>query len=330
MATPQVFIDGQQGSTGLRIQSLLAERNDIDLLTIEESRRKDRAARQECLQAADFAVLCLPDAASAEAVELVNTSNTRLIDTSSARRLEPGWVYGLPEMAATQRQLISESHRVANPGCYPQSLILTARPLIESGILSPDMPLTVNAVSGYSGGGRQMVDSYRSLPVGPDGDSRVPFCLYGLEGEHKHLPEMREFSLLTNPPLFVPSVDNSFCGMLVSIPIPARALGQGGAAEVYEVLQRRYANEPLLNVYGPDENSAVLRDGKFLDLVGQAGNNSLDLMVFDRKDTGVLVVGRLDNLGKGAAGNAVQCLNIMMGIDERTGLVHSELTRLAS
>ena len=330
MAKPKVFIDGQQGSTGLRIRALLGRRSDLQLLSIDEAKRKDRDARGRCLNEADFAILCLPDAASAEAVELVGSGDTRLIDTSSARRMESGWTYGLPELTPEQRKRIEDSGRVANPGCYPQTFILGVRPLVEAGILDAAAPLTVNAVSGYSGGGRQMVDAYRNTPPGSHGDAGQAFCVYGLDGTHKHLPEMQAYSLVSVPPLFVPAVDHSFCGMLVSIPLPAQQLNGHDAGQVYNLLNRRYAREPLLSVYSPAESVKTLRDGKFLDLDARAGSNGLDLMVFDRADAGVIIVGRLDNLGKGAAGNAVQCLNIMLGVDERLGLEDTEVTRLAS
>lgn len=320
MSKPRVFIDGQQGSTGLRINALLARRADLELVRVEEDRRKDPVARAKCLNDADFAVLCLPDAASAEAVEMVGDGDTRLIDTSTARRLEAGWTYGLPELSSEQRSAIRGSRRVANPGCYPQTFILAIRPLIEAGLVSPDAAFTVNAVSGYSGGGRAMVEDYQEAVRTKSGDAAMAFCLYGLDGIHKHLPEMQAYSLVEQPPLFVPSIDHSFCGMLVNVPLPGQILQGRPAADVYQTLRDRYRSEPLLNVFGPSESKTCLRDTKFLDLTARADSNCLDLLVFDRGEAGTLVVGRLDNLGKGAAGNAVQCLNIMLGIDESTGL----------
>jgi len=330
MSRPKVFIDGHQGSTGLRINSLLRGREDLEFLTIEDARRKDQAARQAVLQEADFAILCLPDAASEEAVQLIGEAPTRVVDTSSGRRLESGWTYGLPELSPEQRSRIRDSARVANPGCYPQSYILGVRPLIKTALLSADTAFTVNAVSGYSGGGRQMVETYQATPPAGNGDAGIGLCLYGLDGTHKHLPEMKAFSLATKAPLFIPSVDHTICGMLVSTPLHASVLNGKTAQDIYEVWQGRYANEPFINVYGPQQTDKILRDGKFLDLTERAHSNNLDLMVFASRDGGAVIVGRLDNLGKGAAGNAVQCLNIMIGQDERVGLTDEQGRRAAS
>jgi len=320
MGAPRVFIDGQHGTTGLRIASLLAGRRDLELITIEEGRRKDPAARAECLRAAELAVLCLPDAAAGEALALIEDGSTRVIDTSSERRTDPDWVYGLPELAPGQRDAIRGAARVANPGCYPQSVILALRPLIEAGRLDPELPFTVNAVSGYSGGGRPMVEAWRAAAPGPDGDAGIGLCLYGLGLDHKHLPEMHRFSGARNVPLFVPSVDHRYCGMLVSMPLPAPWLGGLGREEVHAIWRERYRDEPLLDVPSPGECDAALRDGRFLDLPGAAMGNRLELMVFGSAGSGLVLVGRLDNLGKGASGNAVQCLNLMLGLPETRGL----------
>ena len=320
MAAPRVFIDGQHGTTGLRISELLAGRDDLELLEIAPERRKDPQARRECLRAADVAVLCLPDAAAAEALDLVDGARTRIIDTSSARRVAPGWVYGLPEMAPAQREAVRTGARVANPGCYPQSVILALRPLIEARRLRPDLPFTVNAVSGYSGGGRQMVDAYRAVPP-HGGDAGRGLALYALAGHHKHLPEMRVHGGMTGTPLFVPSVDHRYCGMLVSMPLPAVWLDGLTRDEVHAIWRARYAGEPLVGAPSPAECDAQLRDGSFLDLPDAGMGNRLELMVFGDPAVGLVLVGRLDNLGKGASGNAVQCLNLMLGLDETRGLV---------
>jgi N-acetyl-gamma-glutamyl-phosphate reductase len=321
MSKPKVFIDGQHGTTGIRIASLLERRDDLELVRIDESLRKDRDARAECLRSVDLAVLCLPDAAAAEAIALAEDASTRIIDTSSARRTDPAWVYGLPEMTPRQRGLIGASARVANPGCYPQSVILGLRPLIEAGRLDPGFGATVNAVSGYSGGGRPMVEAYQGAPTRSGGDAGLPLCLYGLGQDHKHLPEMHRFSGLARAPVFVPSVDHHYCGMLVSVPLPAAALGGLDRDEVYAIWRERYGDEELVCPLPPAECDAALREGKFLDLPGEAMGNRLDLMVFGSATGGLVLVGRLDNLGKGAAGNAVQCLNLMLGLQETRGLV---------
>ena len=197
MSRPKIYIDGQEGSTGLRIRQLLDTREDIELMLIPDTQRKDRQVRADFLNAADVAILCLPDAAAGEAVEeLLTNEGTRVIDTSSARRTHADWTYGLPELSSEQRQAICQSRRVANPGCYPVGFILAVRPLIEAGILDPATQLTINAVSGYSGGGRKMIQSYDSAPAAERaGDAGVPLALYGLTSRHKHLPEMRQFSL---------------------------------------------------------------------------------------------------------------------------------------
>ena len=324
MVRPRIYIDGQEGSTGLRIRELLEPRDDIELMLIPPARRKEPQARSDFLNRADVAILCLPDAAAAEAVdELLTDRDTRVIDTSTARRTQAGWVYGLPELAAEQRAAIRQATRVANPGCYPVGFILAVRPLIESGLLAADTQLTVNAVSGYSGGGRKMIEAYdAAAPAARPGDAAMPLALYGLTGAHKHLPEMQQFSLTAQPPLFVPSVDHRYCGMLVSTPVPARGFARPNVTpqQVWEIWHERYEGEPFVRAAAPDEAGKLLRDGSFLDLHGAEFTNRVDLFAFGDEATGVVLIGRQDNLGKGASGNAVQCLNIMLDLDERTGL----------
>ena len=321
MSKPRVYIDGQSGTTGLRIREMLDSRDDIELLLIPESLRRDPSARADYLARADLAVLCLPDEAAAEAIRLAGGAGTRIIDTSSARRVDPDWTYGLPELGEGQRAAIRGAARVANPGCYPQSFILAIRPLVDAGALAPSTPFTVNAVSGYSGGGRQMVERYRTAPV-PErpGHAGIPLCLYGLDHAHKHLPEMQRFSGASRPPLFVPSVDHAWCGMLVSMPLPAGHARDLTRERVFEIWHARYAEEPFARALSPADGDAALRDGRFLDLGGCNHTNRLELMVFGEASRGLVLVGRLDNLGKGASGNAVQCMNLMLGFDERTGL----------
>ena len=318
---PKVYIDGQSGTTGLRIREMLDSREEIELLLIPEAERRDPGARADHLARADLAVLCLPDEAAEEAIRLAGGSGTRIIDTSTARRIDPAWTYGLPELRERQREAIRGSARVANPGCYPQSFVLAVRPLIEAGALPATTAFTVNAVSGYSGGGRQMAERYRTATApSHSGDAGIPLCLYGLDQGHKHLPEMQHFSGVAWPPFFVPSVDHAWCGMLVCMPLPS-AVSQGlGREDVYEVWRARYAEEPFVRALSPEAADAALRDGKFLDLEACNHTNRLELMVFGEADRGLLLVGRLDNLGKGASGNAVQCMNLMLGFDERNGL----------
>ena len=323
MAGPAIYIDGQQGTTGLRIRSLLDARGDIDLRLIPEEDRRNRQVRSELLKSADLAILCLPDDAAAEALELVDNADTRIIDTSTARRTDPDWIYGLPELSPEQRHAIRIGNRVANPGCYPIGFILAVRPLIEDGLLDADTPLTVNAVSGYSGGGRPMIETYQQAPAAQiEADAAIPLTLYDLDAAHKHLPEMQRFSLSSRPPLFVPSVDYSYCGMLVSTPIPADAFSTSGVSpvRVWEIWDDRYGAEPFVRAVHPDESAELMRDGRFLDLDGCNLTNRIELFAFGRPDCGLVLVGRQDNLGKGAAGNAVQCMNLMLGFNEAAGL----------
>jgi N-acetyl-gamma-glutamyl-phosphate reductase len=323
MSTPKVFIDGQEGTTGLRIRELLERRTDVEVLRIPPEKRKDREARADFLNQADLAILCLPDEAAAEALELIDNPRTRVIDTSTARRVHPNWVYGLPELGPEQRQKIGTAPRVANTGCYPIGFILAVRPLILEDLLDASTPLTINAVSGYSGGGRKMIESYdQAPPAKRPKDAPLPLCLYDLHGRHKHVPEMQKFSLCAQAPLFVPSVDHSFCGMLVSTPIPAPLFKKKGTSqqEIYRVWQKYYADCPLVRLTPPGD-AALLREGRFLDLGGLSYTNFIELSAFGDQGRGLVLVGRLDNLGKGAAGNAVQCLNLMLGFDEAVGLV---------
>ena len=217
---------------------------------------------------------------------------------------------------------------MANPGCFPQSFILAVRPLIEAGVLDPATPFTVNAVSGYSGGGRRMIERYEGAPA-PErpGDARIPLCLYGLDGGHKHLPEMHRYSLATHRPLFVPSVAHAYSGMLVSVPLSPAVLGDLDRDRVHEVWHGRYHDEPLLRVLSPAECDTALVDGRFLELCALADTNLLTLLVFGDRERGLTLVGQLDNLGKGAAGSAVQCLNLMLGVEETRGLVAADLPR---
>ena len=321
MNKPTVYIDGQEGTTGLRIREMLAPREDVEVLLIPAEQRKDPRVRAEYLNRADLCVLCLPDDAAAEALTMIENPQTKVIDTSTARRIDPEWVYGLPEISGEHKERIRQAMRVANCGCYPVSVILAVRPLIQQGLLSAEAPLTINAVSGYSGGGRQMVEQYAEAPAAKrEGDARNPLCLYGLDGGHKHVPEIWQFSLSEKQPIFVPAVDHSFCGMVVSTPVPAEFFVESGVApeRVYEVWRQHYRDSPLVKLVDPADD--VLRDGKYLDIDALSYGNFIELSVWGDAERGLVLVGRLDNLGKGASGNAVQCLNLMLGFDETTGL----------
>lgn len=314
MAKPKVYIDGQQGTTGLRLREMLEPRQDLELLLIPLQERKNPKVRAEFLNQADLAILCLPDEAAAEALELIENPATRVIDTSTARRVHPEWIYGLPELGPEQRQAIRTGRRVANTGCYPVGFILAVRPLILAGLLDPEVQLTVNAVSGYSGGGRKMIEVYEQSP-----EERIPVRLYSLGKVHKHVAEMHAFSLSRHPPLFVPSVNDAFCGMLVCTPIPAQHLSGDAVDRVYQIWREYYRDCPLVRVGPPADRGELWPAGTFMDQAACNFTNQVELCAFGTNQ-GVVLVGRLDNLGKGAAGNAVQCLNLMLGFPETAGL----------
>ncbi len=307
-----VFIDGQAGTTGLELAARLRAHPGIDLLTIGDRFRKDPAARRELFDAADAAVLCLPDAAAVDAVALA--PEVRLLDASTAHRVSPGWVYGLAELEPAQRAAIRSAPRVANPGCYPTGFVLGIRPLIDAGLLSAERPLRLHAVSGYSGGGKSLIGKYQARDA--EAMRTRPYAL-GLD--HKHLPEMRRYAKTAKAPLFAPSVGHYYAGMLVQIPL-FRAELEGGAtaADVQGTLAERYADEPFVHVHDLHPDAGALDDG-FLSPTARNGSNHLDLMVFGNDDQ-MLIVSRYDNLGKGAAGAAVQNLNLMLGLPETAGL----------
>lgn len=307
-----VFIDGQAGTTGLELAARLRAHPGIDLLTIGERFRKDPAARRELFDAADAAVLCLPDAAAVDAVALA--PEARLVDASTAHRVSPGWIYGLAELEPGRRTAIRRSRRVANPGCYPTGFVLSIRPLIDAGLLSAERPLRLHAVSGYSGGGKSLIGEYRSCDT-----EALRTRPYALGLDHKHLPEMRRYAKTSRTPLFAPSVGHYYAGMLVQIPLFAAELERGAtAADAQRTLAERYADEPFIHVHELHPGAPVLDDG-FLSPTARNGSNHLDLMVFGN-DEQLLIVSRYDNLGKGAAGAAVQNLNLMLGLDETAGL----------
>lgn len=313
----RVFIDGQAGTTGLEIHARLRALPQLELLEIDPARRKDSAARREILNAADAVILCLPDDAAREAVALIESPQVRIIDASTAHRVADGWVYGLPELNAAQRSAIADATRVANPGCYPTGFILAVRPLRDAGLLREDFDPTVHALSGYSGGGRAMVDRYRGLEARSARAMPAPRP-YALGLDHKHLPEMTRYASLPRAPLFTPMVGPFYKGMLVQVPLPASALTRIMTPEsLSQLYAQRYAADPFVRVLLPDGRGAL--DDGFLDPEACNDTNRIDLMVFGRPEQ-LLVVARLDNLGKGASGAAVQNMNLMLGLDEQIGL----------
>ncbi len=306
---PKVFIDGEAGTTGLQIAARLKSRTDIDLLSIDENKRKDVAVREKIMNAADAVILCLPDEASRLAVSLVTSPNTIIIDASTAHRTAPRWTYGFPEMDPSQRATIAASRRITNPGCYPTGFIALLRPLVVAGLIPNDWPVSVNAVSGYSGGGKAMIAEFE------EGATTDNFRIYALGQTHKHLPEMKTYAGLSHPPVFAPSVGRFAQGMIVEVPLALHALPKRPRrAAVHRVLAGAY-QERFVHVASLGDCDALT------GLSPEACNdtNRLELFVFGH-DEQVRLVARLDNLGKGASGAAVQNLNIALGLDEAAGL----------
>ena len=312
---PTVFIDGQAGTTGLEISQRLNSRTDIDLVTIEDDLRKDPAARLALMEQADVTILCLPDAAAEEAVSL-GSGKTRFLDASTAHRTNPDWTYGCPELEPGQRQAIAASDQVSNPGCYPQGFILLTRPLIEAGAIAASALLNVFGLSGYSGGGRAMVERYQAFSA----EEADALCArpYGLTLAHKHRPEMQAYTGLTSAPLFSPTVANYYRGMLIEIPLHRAAMAEPlSGTEIAALLADRYKDEPFIDVHGFQPE--CLLDAGCLDATSTNGSNRMELMVFGN-DEQYLLLARYDNLGKGASGAAVQNLNLMLGLEETLGL----------
>jgi len=312
--TTRVFVDGQEGTTGLRIHEYLARRGDIEVLKIDADKRKDAAERARLLNAADVAFLCLPDAASREAAAMVSNPHTCLIDASTAHRTDPSWVFGLPELAPGQRELLRQAKRISNPGCHASAFILLLRPLVDAGLVPADTPVTATSITGYSGGGKKMIEQYQA---GGDPVLQAPRP-YGLALSHKHLPEMKAHTGLTTVPVFMPIVANFYKGLAVSVPLHLSMLpGITTGAQLHDALSAYYAREQFVRVM-PLSDPATLENG-FFDVQACNDTNRVDLFVFANERQAVLLA-RLDNLGKGASGAAVQAMNVHLGKEEGLGL----------
>ena len=307
--TIRVFIDGAVGTTGLEIRERLSGRSEIEQIILDDSDRKDAAKRGEALNAADFVILCLPDDAARDAVERIENPATRVIDASSAHRVAEGWTYGFAELEPGQQAAIAEAPRVSNPGCYPTGFLALIRPLVRAGLVPHDYPLSVNAVSGYSGGGKSMIAEFEGAAA------PTAFRAYGLGLAHKHVPEMQKHARIAQAPIFLPAVANIYRGMVVEVPLPLHAFTRRPSLEAIEnALREAYKDSALVRVLDGDAAMVTIEE--------DAGTDRLSLRVFGNAETGqARLIATLDNLGKGAAGAAVQNLNIMAGLDPLAGLV---------
>ena len=317
MTIPKVYIDGSAGTTGLRIQERLANRRDLDLNVLSYNDRRDEELRREATAAADLTILCLPDDAAVEAAAWASESNTKVVDASTAHRVNDDWTFGLPEMTPTQREKIRSTQNVSNPGCYPTGMILSLRPIIENGLLGKDAPITIHALSGYTGGGKKLIAKWedeRSDLV------NLPFeSPYALHTQHKHVPEMTKYAGLTHDPQFMPSVGPFPTGMRLEIPLHKAVLPETTTAnDVWEVLDQRYANEQFIKINGI-EDSLVYADPAF-DPRSTNDTNRCDISIVPNALGHILIVIQIDNLGKGASGAAVQNMNLMLGLPENAGL----------
>jgi len=311
-----VFIDGREGTTGLQIDTRLSGRADIEQIEIPDALRKDTAARRERLNAADLVFLCLPDQAAREAVALIENPRTKVIDASTAHRTAPGWIYGFPELTLTRREEVRTSMRVANPGCHATGFLAIIAPLIKAGVLSRDEVLTCYSLTGYSGGGKGMIAEYEAL-------DRPNFLnaprIYGLGLSHKHIPEMIAESGLRAKPLFTPIVDDYYAGMAVSVLLHQKQLTrEETSVDLRDLLAAHYEGEPFIQVplFGSEE---TLENPGFIEANAHVGKNTLEILVFGNGEQ-TLLTARFDNLGKGASGAAVQNMNLMLGLDEASGL----------
>ena len=318
MKKPKVFIDGSAGTTGLQIRQRLVHRKDLEVHILEDHDRKSDAARKNALESADLAILCLPDDAARIAAKWAEQSDTRVLDASSNHRVADGWVYGLPELVPEQRNKIKVAERVANPGCYDSAFILLVRPLVDAGLLSSDIPISVHALSGYSGGGRSLIERWESEETGLN--KHVFEAPYAVDWIHKHIPEMQHYSGLSVAPQFIPAVGPFASGMRVQLPLHQGVLGLNVTGEeVWRVLSERYRDDSFVEVAPLAEFGSL--DEWTLDPTALNGTNLIRLYVFANPAGHLLLFGILDNLGKGASGVAIQAVNLMLGLKEDIGLL---------
>lgn len=310
----KVYIDGSEGTTGLRIFERFKGRDDVEILSIDPALRKDVSERKRLINQSDITFLCLPDAAAREAVSLIDNDHVRVIDASTAHRTAPGWAYGFPELSPAHREAIVSGARVANPGCHATGFISLVYPLVAAGVLPADALISCFSLTGYSGGGKKMIAQYESDARDEALDSPRP---YGLTQQHKHLPEMQAVCGLQNAPLFTPIVADYYAGMLVSVPLAAQALhGVSTLSQLHECYADAYAGQRMIRVMPLCAQTDV---GGFLAANGLAGWDGLEIFVTGN-DERMTVCARFDNLGKGASGAAIQSMNLMTGCDETTGL----------
>ena len=311
----KVFIDGKEGTTGLKIFERFAKRTDIEILQIDDEKRKDPVEKAKMINASDYTFLCLPDAAAIESAELCTNPKTVIIDASTAHRTNPEWAYGFPELSADFRKKIETSNRIAVPGCYASGFIALGYPLVHSKIMQPDYPVVIHAVSGYSGAGKKAIAQYENPARNPELDSPR---LYALTQAHKHLPEMKKIAGLDYEPVFNPYVCDYFQGMTVTVGLHSRLLGKKVTAhDVWEMMSEHYKDCNFVKVAGFMGEGTLTE--QFIPANTLAGTNNMQIFVYGNDDR-IMLTSRFDNLGKGASGAAVQCLNIRMGIDETTSL----------
>lgn len=312
----KIFVDGQEGTTGLELLQRLAGRTELELLRIDSDKRKDREERRKLINASDITFLCLPDVAARESASLVENEHTCIIDASTAHRCNPDWVYGIPELFKEQREKIKASRRISVPGCHASGFVVLIAPLVKGGLVPSDYPLSCTSLTGYSGGGKKLIAYYENELAGTS-NWNAP-RMYALGLTHKHIPEVTLHAGLQAPPVFTPILSNIYKGMLVSVPLQASHLpGRNSAKDLHRFLSEYYAGEHFIRVM-PFGGEGVL-DDSYLQPCACNDTNRLEIFVFGHDDQ-ILLASRLDNLGKGASGAAVQCMNIRLGLDEKTGL----------